>query len=104
MFEKTNVIALASLFVLTAFTGCLGSDTDEKITLEKLIVAYEVKEDYENPDENPQILAACLANKLDMEVELYLRKDRLLILLDLDMSRLLSWIVLLDLLVGNNMA
>ena len=51
MLEKTNVIALASLFVLTAFTGCLGSDTDEKTTLEKLIVAYEVKEDYENPDE-----------------------------------------------------
>ena len=71
MLEKTNVIALASLFVLTAFTGCLGSDTDEEITIEKLIVAYEVKEDYENPDENPQILADYLANKLDMEVELY---------------------------------
>ena len=71
MLEKTNVMALASLFVLTAFTGCLGSDTDEEIVIEKLIVAYEVKEDYENPDENPQILADYLANKLDMEVELY---------------------------------
>tara|TARA_B100001123_G_C15261433_1_gene1006742 strand:+ start:407 stop:1546 length:1140 start_codon:yes stop_codon:yes gene_type:complete len=70
MLEKTNVIALASLFVLTAFTGCLGSD-DEVTPTEKLIVAYEVKEDYENPDENPQILADFLASKLDMEVELY---------------------------------
>jgi len=48
----------------------LGSD-DEVTPTEKLIVAYEVKEDYENPDENPQILADFLASKLDMEVELY---------------------------------
>ena len=28
---------------------------------EDLIIAYEVKDDYENPDENPQVMADYLA-------------------------------------------
>lgn len=70
MSEKTNVFALAMLFVFTGFTGCLGGD-DEVTEKEKFIIAYEVKEDYENPDENPQIMADYLAKELDMDVELY---------------------------------
>ncbi len=70
MSEKTNVFALAMLFVFAGFTGCLGGD-DEVTEKEKFIIAYEVKEDYENPDENPQIMADYLAKELDMDVELY---------------------------------
>tara|TARA_A100001011_G_scaffold398472_1_gene503014 strand:+ start:147 stop:1202 length:1056 start_codon:yes stop_codon:yes gene_type:complete len=70
MSKKTNVFALAMLFVFTGFTGCLGGD-DEVTEKEKFIIAYEVKEDYENPDENPQIMADYLAKELDMDVELY---------------------------------
>ena len=70
MLEKTTVFGLAMLFVLTSFTGCLDSD-DEETQKEKFIIAYEVKEDYENPDENPQIMADYLAKELDMDVELY---------------------------------
>ena len=70
MFGKTSVIALAMMFVLTGFTGCLDSE-EEETPKEKLIIAYEVKEDYENPDENPQIMADYLARELDMDVELY---------------------------------
>ena len=70
MLEKVNVIAMASLFILTGFTGCLDSN-DNSNEMEKLIIAYEVKDDYENPDENPQILADYLANKLNMKIELY---------------------------------
>ena len=70
MFGKTSVIALAMMFVLTGFTGCLDSE-EEETPKEKLIIAYEVKEDYTNPDENPQIMADYLANVLDMDVELY---------------------------------
>ena len=70
MSEKTNVFALAMLFVFAGFTGCLGGD-DEVTEKEKFIIAYEVKEDYENPDENPQIMADYLAKVLDMDVELY---------------------------------
>jgi len=44
---------------------------EEEVIKEKFIIAYEVKEDYENPDENPQIMADYLAKELDMDVELY---------------------------------
>jgi len=70
MLKKTSVFSLAMLFVFTSFTGCLDSD-DEVTKKEKFIIAYEVKEDYENPDENPQVMADYLAKELDMDVELY---------------------------------
>ena len=70
MLQKTNVFVLAMLFAFTGFTGCLGGD-DEVTEKEKFIIAYEVKEDYENPDENPQVMADYLAKELDMDVELY---------------------------------
>ena len=71
MKQKSAVIGLAMLFVMTAFTGCLSSDDDEETQKEKFIIAYEVKDDYENPDENPQVMADYLAKELDMDVELY---------------------------------
>ena len=76
MLKKTSVFALAMLFVFTSFTGCLGGDDDDDdITStsysEDLIIAYEVKDDYENPDENPQIMADYLTNELEMNVKLY---------------------------------
>ena len=71
MFGKTSVIALAMMFVLTGFTGCLDSEEEEETPKEKFIIAYEVKDDYENPDENPQIMADYLANELDMNDEIY---------------------------------
>ena len=70
MMKKSAVFGLAMLFVMTTFTGCL-SDDDEETQKEKFIIAYEVKEDYENPDENPQVMADYLAAELDMDVELY---------------------------------
>ena len=70
MLKKTSVFALAMLFIFTSFTGCLGGD-DKVTEKEKFIIAYEVKEDYENPDENPQVMADYLAKELDMDVELY---------------------------------
>ena len=76
MLKKTSVFALAMLFVFTSFTGCLGGDDDDDDTTstsysEDLIIAYEVKDDYENPDENPQIMADYLTNELEMNVKLY---------------------------------
>ena len=70
MLQKTSVFSLAMLFIFTSFTGCLGGD-DKVTEKEKFIIAYEVKEDYENPDENPQVMADYLAKELDMDVELY---------------------------------
>jgi len=74
MLKKTSVFALAMLFVFTSFTGCLDSDDDDDKSTsysEDLIIAYEVKDDYENPDENPQIMADYLTNELEMNVKLY---------------------------------
>ena len=48
------------------------SEDEEETQKEKFIIAYEVKEDYENPDENPQVMADYLAAELDMDVELEL--------------------------------
>ena len=71
MLQKTAVIGLAMLFIMTGFTGCLSSDDEEETQKQKIIIAYEVKEDYENPDENPQVMADYLAKELGMDVELY---------------------------------
>ena len=71
MLRKNAVIGLAMLFVMTSFTGCLSSDDEEETQKQKIIIAYEVKEDYENTDENPQVMADYLAKELGMDVELY---------------------------------
>ena len=39
--------------------------------MDKIVLAYEVKSDYDNIDENPQLLADYLSSKLGVEVELY---------------------------------
>ena len=63
-------ILLALLIVLGSIAGCLGND-EEKTELETLTVAFEVKDDYTNVDENPQKFADYLAKELNMNVELY---------------------------------
>lgn len=63
-------ILLALLIVLGSVAGCLGND-EEKTELETLTVAFEVKDDYTNVDENPQKFADYLAIELNMNVELY---------------------------------
>ena len=63
-------ILLALLIVLGSIAGCIGND-EEKNELETLTIAFEVKDDYTNVDENPQKFADYLANELNMNVELY---------------------------------
>ena len=46
-------ILLVLLIVLGSIAGCLGND-EEETGLETLTVAFEVKDDYTNVDENPQ--------------------------------------------------
>lgn len=76
MYQKITRILLPTFLLLTAtLAGCLDSITPPSQgdigNEETLVIAYEVKDDYDNPDENPQVLADYLANKLDMEVSLY---------------------------------
>ncbi|MCH2645127.1 MAG: PhnD/SsuA/transferrin family substrate-binding protein, partial [Candidatus Poseidoniaceae archaeon] len=63
-------ILLALLIVLGSIAGCIGNDEDET-ELETLTIAFEVKDDYTNVDENPQKFADYLAEELNMNFELY---------------------------------
>ena len=66
-------IALSALFLIASLAGCLDSVTppDSENNNETLVIAYEVKDDYDNPDGNPQILADYLSEELGLEVSLY---------------------------------
>ena len=63
-------VLLALLIVLGSIAGCIGND-EEKTELETLTIAFEVKDDYTNVDENPQKFADYLANELNMNCLLY---------------------------------
>ena len=76
MNAQFRALALTLIMLLCAAAGCLGSEqTDDEVTdpvpLEPLVIAYEVRDDYTNVDENPQVLADYLAEKLNYDVSLY---------------------------------
>ncbi|MEC7601349.1 MAG: PhnD/SsuA/transferrin family substrate-binding protein, partial [Candidatus Thermoplasmatota archaeon] len=74
MKAQIRAITLTSLMLLCAAAGCIGSeDTDDTTTtpLETLVIAYEVRDDYTNVEENPQSLADYLSEKLNYDVSLY---------------------------------
>ena len=72
LYMRTNIkkpLLLAFLIMIASVAGCIGNDdTDEK---ETLTIAFNLKDDYTNVDENPQRFADYLADTLDMNVELY---------------------------------
>ena len=70
MSDKTKKpVLLALLILLASVAGCIG--TDDETELETLTIAFEIKDDYTNVDENPQQFADYLGDALDMNVELY---------------------------------
>ncbi|MGB2156094.1 MAG: PhnD/SsuA/transferrin family substrate-binding protein, partial [Candidatus Poseidoniaceae archaeon] len=70
MRDKTKKpVLLALLILLASVAGCIG--TDDETELETLTIAFEIKDDYTNVDENPQQFADYLGDALDMNVELY---------------------------------
>jgi ABC-type phosphate/phosphonate transport system substrate-binding protein len=64
MIRSTLVI---TLLLASAFSGCLGGGEDEK---EVIRIAYTVKDDYEDPDANPQLLADFIAAHSGYKVEI----------------------------------
>ncbi|MDP6856985.1 MAG: PhnD/SsuA/transferrin family substrate-binding protein [Candidatus Thalassarchaeaceae archaeon] len=73
---QIRALTLTSLMLLCAAAGCLGGDPlaeEDPVVeaLEPLVIAYEVRDDYTNVDENPQALADYLAEKLNYDVSLY---------------------------------
>ena len=66
--KTTTAYLLMTLMVCSSLAGCAGDDEEP---LDSLVIAYEVKDDYENTDENPQSFADYLADELNYEVTLY---------------------------------
>ena len=62
-----NSIVVA-LLLTTAFAGCIGGDDSSDDVIR---IAFTVKDDYDNPDTNPQLLADFIAEYSGYDVELY---------------------------------
>tara|TARA_B100001123_G_scaffold48436_2_gene49182 strand:- start:1119 stop:3200 length:2082 start_codon:yes stop_codon:yes gene_type:complete len=62
---------LIGILLCSTIAGCIGTEDQETEPLGELVVAFEIKADYENIDENPQILADYLSEKLNYDVSLY---------------------------------
>ncbi len=66
--QTKKPLLLTFLILIASVAGCIGNEDDDK---ETLIIAFNLKDDYTNVDENPQRFADYLADTLDMNVELY---------------------------------
>lgn len=64
---KSSVVVL--LLMTTAFAGCLSEDENED--KEVIRLAFTVKDDYEDPDTNPQLMADYIAAHSGYDVEIY---------------------------------
>ena len=62
---------LVFLIATASLAGCLSDDTEEESNLEDFVIAYSIKDDYTNVDENPQRLADYMSEELNMDVSLY---------------------------------
>ena len=69
--NKTHASLLIGILLCSTIAGCIGSDDEGNEPLTELVIAFEIKADYENIDENPQIFADYLSQKLNYDVSLY---------------------------------
>ncbi|MBA60477.1 MAG: hypothetical protein CMB30_02060 [Euryarchaeota archaeon] len=73
--EGLNTLLVAVFLMTTCMSGCLFFDS---ATFDKcedpdncLTIAFETKEEYRNKDQNPQLFADELSERLGMDVEIY---------------------------------
>jgi len=67
---KTSLLVF--LIATASLAGCIGGeDENEGPDLEEFVIAYSIKDDYTNVDENPQRLADYMSAELNMDVSLY---------------------------------
>jgi ABC-type phosphate/phosphonate transport system substrate-binding protein len=67
--NKALTSLIVGLIFCATLVGCAGNVDKEQ--LETLVIAYQVMDDYEDPNENPQSLADYLADELNYDVSLY---------------------------------
>ena len=70
MTSKSKALLINLLLITCVLSGCMGGENQEE-TQGSLVIAFEVQADYENIDENPQILADYLSEKMNYDVTLY---------------------------------
>ena len=71
MFEEKKIAGVIMVLLISAsLAGCAGNDEDTG-PIDTLVIAYEVRDDYENIDENPQSFADYLSEVLNYDVSLY---------------------------------
>ena len=68
--NKITAILITSIIIMTFVSGCLGNDSDDD-TLGTLVIAYEIKDNVDTIDSNPQIFADYLSEKLNYDVSLF---------------------------------
>ena len=68
--EKKMAGFMMILMISASLAGCAGDD-NEADPIDTLVIAYEVRDDYVNIDENPQSFADYLSEVLNYDVSLY---------------------------------
>lgn len=68
--SKFVTILITSIMLMTLISGCLGNNSDED-SLGSIVIAYEIKENADNFESNPQIFADYLSEKLNYDVSLF---------------------------------
>ena len=101
--KKTLASLIVGILICSTLAGCTGNDGVETDSKGELVIAFEVKSDYENIDENPQQLADYLAEELNYEVSLY-SVDSEGAMLGSETLTSLSWMAVQHGLVGSSMA
>ena len=70
IFLKNAIVVC--LMMTTALAGCLGDNDDHGHDHDDVIrLAYTIKDDYDNPDTNPQLMADYIAEHSGYDVEIY---------------------------------
>ena len=68
--SKIITILITSILIMTYVSGCISNDSDEG-SLGTLVIAYEIKDNLDNIDSNPQVFAEYLSEKLNYDISLF---------------------------------
>ena len=68
--SKIITIIISLILMMTYLSGCIGNDSEDD-SLGTLVIAYEIKDNLDNLDSNPQLFAEYLSEKLNYDVSLF---------------------------------
>ena len=63
-------ITISLILMMSYLSGCIGNDSKDD-SLGTLVIAYEIKDNLDNLDSNPQLFAEYLSEKLNYDVSLF---------------------------------